>query len=333
MDYRDTMDIGRLKLEPGIQDLILRALNPREPVEAKIGQDGQFTVDMFKKEKPKGEGGEKKPGGETAKPTTPQAGFGPAIAALTGPSGGPGVKELAGLTPEQIVSVMGMEARKRELEQGTISQLLDLPYRQAQTKKLLRPEKPATPVRGTVVKGEKTQWLVDPVTKEKTDLGIPVAAPTDTPTRLDFWINGEKQSIMVPKSKFNESIGKVMEAGGKLEAPGEDAKWRLETPLRLYDDLASFLVNKEGEVIDVPDESGIEALNSVAQKQGHEVVAFPIDAIVRKWAKLDFLAKDIPARDIYMIVKKGKDPTKEDVIRSMVGMYGYTQEQAEQALR
>ena len=139
MDYRDySMGVGGLKLDPGIQDLVLRALNPREPVEAKIGQDGQFTVDMFKKEKPKTEGGEKKPG-EGAKPTTPQAGFGPAIAALTGPTGGAGVKELAGLTPDQIVSVMGMEAKKRQLEQGTIGQLLDLPYRQALTQKALRP--------------------------------------------------------------------------------------------------------------------------------------------------------------------------------------------------
>lgn len=332
MDYRDVMGVGELKLEPGIQDLILRALNPREPVEAKIGQDGQFTVDMFKKEKPKGEGGEKKPG-EGAKPTTPQVGFEPAIAALTGPAGGPGVKELAGLTPEQVMAVMGMEARKRQLEQGTIGQLLDLPYRQAQVRKLLEPEKPPEPVRGAVVKGEKTQWLVDPTTGEKKDLGIPVVTPAETPTRLDFWIKGEKQSVMVPKSKFNESVGKVMEKGGKLEAPGETPLWKMETPLRLYDDLASFLVNKEGKIIDVPDESGIEALNSTAQKQGYEVIAFPIEAVVRKWAGLDFLARDISARDIYLIVDKGKDPTRNDVIRSMVGMYGYTQEQAEQATR
>jgi len=170
MDYRDVMGVGELKLEPGIQDLILRALNPREPVEAKIGQDGQFTVDMFKKEKPKGEGGEKKPG-EGAKPTTPQVGFEPAIAALTGPAGGPGVKELAGLTPEQVMAVMGMEARKRQLEQGTIGQLLDLPYRQAQVKKLLTPE--LTYEQQLGLKKAGTTSLAEKMALKKTPTDIP----------------------------------------------------------------------------------------------------------------------------------------------------------------
>ena len=148
MDYRDQMDIGRLKLEPGIQDLIVRALNPREPVEAKIGQDGQFTVDMFKKEKPKGEGGQQpgqKPTQQTTTPNSPssasnQVGFRPALSALAGPVGGPSAADLAGLTPEQIMAVVGQGNQARQLEQKTISQLIELPHIQAQVSKLLRPE-------------------------------------------------------------------------------------------------------------------------------------------------------------------------------------------------
>ncbi len=122
-----------------VRRMVEQALDPSDSMEVKITKEGEVKADMFKPEKPKGEGGEG--GTKTGQPQN--IGFGPALSAMTAPTGEPvSAAELRGLTPEQITAVMSGETKAEQLRQGTIGQLLDLPYRQAVTEKAMRPERP-----------------------------------------------------------------------------------------------------------------------------------------------------------------------------------------------
>ena len=239
----------------------------------------------------------------TTTPTSPssvsnQVGFGPALSALTGSVGGPSASNLAGLTPDQIMAVVGQGNQARALEQKTIDQLIDVPVKQAYSEYLRsRPQKEVAT------------------------------------SRLDFWVDGKKQSAMIPKGGFNEAARSVLEQGGALEAPGKTPLWEHETDLRSYDDLSSFIFDKKGKMVDNPDVAGLESLNKTLMSQDREIVSYPVKNLIRKKWGFDWLKGDLPAKDVYVIVGKGKNPTKPDVIRALVGMYGYTREEAEEAIK
>lgn len=310
---------GNADVPPQIAiDALTKSLDPRSPWSTKVDPWGKLSIDMSPEnaglEKPKPEGGQQpgqKPTQQTTTPTSPssvsnQVGFGPALSALAGPVGGPSAADLAGLTPEDIIAVMGQANQARALEQKTISQLMELPYIQARTEEARRP--PA---------------VKEPVT-----------------TRLDYYVGGKKQSAMVPKREFNKTVGSLLEQGATLEAPGEPKLWEMETPLRAYDDLGSLLFDEEGNLVDVPDESGIEALHQAIAKQGYSVMKIPakhMSKVKRAQWKTgvpgvdwlgDILDKDIEPRDMYVILKSGKKLTRQDVIRAAVGVYGLTPEEA-----
>jgi len=128
-------------LDPGVLAMTLKALSPKTPWAGTIGEGGEtkFTYmppeTKAAKEKEKGQ----------AQPGQPAKaggiGFDPATAALMAPPGEPiSAASLRGLTPEQIMGVMGTEAEAERLRQGTIGQLMELPYRQALTERAMRPD-------------------------------------------------------------------------------------------------------------------------------------------------------------------------------------------------
>lgn len=168
-------------ISPIIRDAFFDALNPKSSTALAVKEDGSVAIKANQpppEAKPKAAAGVTKPaptpGAQppaAAGPTpetqalTPFAGFGPVLAALSGPqAGGVSAATLTGLTPEQITGLLGAEAQKQKLRQGTIGQLLRMPYMQALTAKALRPGEEPVPldVRTKAMEALTTQRLREP---------------------------------------------------------------------------------------------------------------------------------------------------------------------------
>jgi len=131
-------------LDPNMLSMVMKAMSPETAYSAKVDEMGKTTINYISPEVKAAEEEEKaqaQPVKEGQPKGSKNIGYGPAMAAMTAPSGEPvSEAELRGLTPEQIIAVMSGEARSEQLRQGTIGQLMELPYRQALTEKALRPE-------------------------------------------------------------------------------------------------------------------------------------------------------------------------------------------------
>jgi len=115
---------------------------------------------------------------------TPFAGFGPVLAALAGPqAGGVSAATLTGMTPEQITGLLGAESQKEKLRQGTIGQLLRMPYMQALTAKALRPDVTKPAEQWTYGKDEEGNWIRVNVATGKPELITRAKAPEKPLTR------------------------------------------------------------------------------------------------------------------------------------------------------
>jgi len=313
---------GDVDVPPQIAiDALSKSIDPKSPWSMKVDPWGKLSIDMnpenagvVKPETTKQPGTE--PTQPNTKPTSPssvsnQVGFGPALSALVGPTGGPSASDLAGLTVDQIMAIMGQSNQARQLEQKTISQLMNLPYLQAKTEEALRP---------------------------------PIAKPEET-TILDFWKDGVKQRKMIPKSGFNKAARSVLASGGTLEKPGDPKLWEINTPLDAYDNLMSTLFRKTitggQKLVDVPDESAIEAIHQSLLPRGYSIMKIPAEKMNKvkrsswktgipgvDWLG-DILSEDLKPRDMYVILKSGAKLTRPDFIRTAVGVYGLSTEEAE----
>ena len=80
---------------------------------------------------------------------------------------------------------------------------------------------------------------------------------------------------------------------------------------------------KTGRLLDVPDATGISALNETLGKEGKEVVAIKLPVLKKKWAR------DLPERTVYIIVGKGVSPTAAEVRAELISAYDYSPEDAD----
>uniref|UniRef100_A0A6M3J108 Uncharacterized protein n=2 Tax=viral metagenome TaxID=1070528 RepID=A0A6M3J108_9ZZZZ len=319
-----------MEFTPEIARLLALAADPKSSAAAGFKEDGSFTFSALKPPKPEAEGAAKttQPQAQPAMTPSnvPKPTFAPAIQALLSSIGG-GVRgqDLAGLLPEDIHNVVGREATKRQLAQGTVGQLLGLPYQQAATKKALAPpeqfEELAADKWGRRFKRNKATGEISQIAG---------ATPT-TKTERPFIEKGTKNYMLIPTTG-----GKAIDTG--VEVPKTEKEipyWKVKLPVAQLDQLQSYIMDKDGNLFDQPNLVGIDALDKVIRTQGYKIVGGTV-AEISGALKIPILDWNIPwfnkpSQEVFMIVQEGQKPTKQDFMNSLVSLYGYSQEEAEKA--
>jgi len=338
-------------ISPIIRDAFFDALNPKSSTEFQVKRDGSTIIKANQpppEVKPEAAAGVAKPTAAPgvqppaqAGPTpeqqalTPFAGFGPALAALAGPqAGGVSAATLTGLTPEQITGLLGAEAQKQKLRQGTIGQLLRMPYIQALTAKALRPPVTEAAEQWVTEKDPEGNWIRRNKATGKTELITRAPTPKKPTDRYsDPWT--DKHNRLFRKNLLTNKTELVAgaPAGGGKRTQAEKEAW-----LRVYDTLRSFTHDKDGKPLDQEDQYGIDMASRTAQEYGLKLVEVKIPKIIRDLSvsvwKPDVTFRDTPARSIYMVLEdvKGKRPSDEDILDTLRDSYGYDEKAAKAAL-
>ena len=339
-------------ISPIIRDAFFDALNPKSSTAIAVKEDGSVAIKAnqpppeAKPEKAEGEGvqlaGAAKPtttpGAQPTQPTQPFTGFGPAIAALmAAPTGGVSAATLTGLTPEQITGLLNVESAKQRMRQGTIEQLLGLPYKQALTAKALRPGEQPLPLglRTRAAEALISQRLREP-TKPRTlteakELKAAPGAPAKYP-QGDWWRSPAGDIKFYDKG---EDVPRGWErVPSREQVPPRESVYEKTIAIKALDTLRSYTHDvKTGKLLDVPDVTGISALNETLGKEGKEVVGIRMPSTKRKWAGIDWLKKDLAGQMVYVIVEEGGDATDAEVKDALVSAYGYTPEEADAVIR
>ena len=339
------------EVSPIIKDAFFDALNPMSSTAIAVKEDGSVAIKANQpppEAKSEGAAGVTKPAAKpgvqppaAAGPTpetqalTPLAGFGPALAALAGPqTGGVSAATLTGLTPEQITGLLGAEAQKQKLRQGTIGQLLRIPYFQALTAKALRPPVTEAAEQWTYEKDPEGNYIRRNKATGKTELITRAPTPKKPTDRYsDPWT--DKHNRLFRKNLLTNKTELVAgaPAGGGKRTQAEKEAW-----LRVYDTLRSFTHDDEGNPLDQEDQYGINMASRTAQEYGLKLVEIKVPKIIRdlsvKLWKPKVAFRDTPARSIYMVVKdeKGVRPSDEDILDTLRDSYGYDKKAAERAL-
>lgn len=206
------------------------------------------------------------------------------------------------------------------------------------------PPRGPAPTRGIVVPGvdpttgKEGIYLLDPVTGTKKHTGlVPAEAGDKTAVNIPFWVNGGRDDIRVSGKDYNAMKKVLRESGAVFEKPpGVE---------RLYeerDTLLSFTHDsiKEGGKPLKPgeeDAAGIAAFDEDLRKEGRKVMGLALPKVTRDLA-LDFgwpwggdwiTFKDLPARNVYMIVEEGvKELSKERVMEELMSTYLLSEDHA-----
>jgi hypothetical protein len=155
----------------------------------------------------------------------------------------------------------------------------------------------------------------EPETEEITLYHIGDPAKTRRVTR----IKGRDDNI---QEIYGEEWTTNREAAKKARATETER----QIDIKLWRGLRGLTHDESGAPLDAPSSSGIESLNKTAQEYGREIVKISLPFV------------DVPgifnikAREIYMLVEKGKTPTKQDVIEALVTDYGMDEEDAKKQL-
>jgi len=334
-----------------IRDAFFDALNPKSSTAITIKEDGGVAIKANQppsEVKPEGAAGGAKPTAApgvqpptAAGPTpeqqalTPFAGFGPVLAALgAAPPGGVSAATLTGLTPEQITGLLGAEAQKQKLRQGTIGQLLRMPYLQALTAKALRPDVTKAAEQWTYGKDEDGNWIRTNVATGKKEL-VTRAAAEKKKEAMYGEPYPDKHNRLFRRNLLSNKVELVAgaPAGGGKRTQAEKEAW-----LRVYDTLRSFTHDKEGNPLEQEDQYGINMASKTAQEYGLKLVKIEVPKIIRDLSIKAWLPKvtwrDTPARNVYMVVEdiKGRRPSDEDILNTLRDSYGYDDKAAKAAL-
>ena len=332
-------------ISPIIRDAFFDALNPKSSTAIAVKEDGSVAIKAnqpppeAKPEKAEGEGtqpvGAAKPTttpeAQPTQPVQPFASLGPAIAALmSAPTGGVSAATLTGLTPEQITGLLNVESAKQRMRQGTIGQLLGLPYRQALTAKALRPELTYEQQMGLKLAGKEPQ--VPLAIRTKAMQALIEKRKREPSPQGDWWRSPAGDIKFFDKG---EDVPKGWERVPSREqvAPRETV-YEKTIAIKALDTLRSYTHDAEtGKLLDVPDVTGIGALNETLGKEGKEVVGIRMPSTKRKWLGIDWLKKDLAGQMIYVIVEEGGDATDAEVRDALVSAYGYTPEEADAVIK
>ena len=330
-----------------LESMIMQGLMPDNQTQLTFKEDGtvSYTRKPFaepKGEKPKGEGQPTEGGSQptnrgenipTDRGAIPQS----ALARYLAPFAGPAASSLRGLMPEQVMAVINAQRAAGETRGRTIGQLMQAPLQQAQIEKIrtdiaAAQAPPAPPTRLEEARAglaERRTEVLEPTTppltfKERMELKRTAAEIS----RGDYWRNPETQDIKFVEKGEDPPKGYTDMVSAE-RAPKETV-WKKTLPLSAYETMVGFLVDKEGDLLDVPDLTGLDSINATLIPEGLEIVEVPIESLKRAgWLGIDLFKKDMPGRNIYVITEAGKSPTREEVMNALTSLYGYTPEEAE----
>lgn len=309
-----------MNIEEPIRSMIMQALQPDNLSKMTIKEDGGIDFKM-----------------------TPQSLEKAAVGME--PTKGPSAQEMRGLAPEQMMSLMQVAEAGERGRRETMEQFMGIPAQRAQMEatkaQMIRNLVEALPEQFETYQDELGRVFLRSRTTGATKQvsGVPPLSFEErmeikrTPSAIargTYWKNPKKPELgpeFVPTGEkppegFTEKVPTV-------EREIRETQWQKELPWKSLDLLRTYVTDqkKDGKIVlkEEPDLEGIEALNETLSKEGKEIVAVPVGSIPRRFWK------DIPGRDVYVIVPAGKNPTKEDVVNALVGTYMYSREDAEAA--